>query len=177
MGAGGRFFLFYFLTDWILFKSTIRHLWGRCVFGTVLYLYAELSGGVCDMALFFGWGTSEIPSEQWESLILVFYFGIIFKIMQQFRSCGLSDSATSLLTDSAPSSSQRHFQEAAYLADNKLFYSKCKVFLHIAASPFTQSIAEPGAACDCSGQEGVLPMLGGKAEVQLAQQSSVYAHA
>lgn len=51
-----------FLTDCILFKSTIRHLWDRCGFGTVLYLYAELPGAVCDMALFFGWGNSKDPS-------------------------------------------------------------------------------------------------------------------
>lgn len=61
-----------FLTDCILFKSTIRHLWDRCVFGTVLCLYAELAGGICDVALLFGWGTSEIPSEQRESLVLAF---------------------------------------------------------------------------------------------------------
>lgn len=97
--------------------------------------------------------------------------------MQQFRACGLSDFAASVLTDSAPSSSQGHFQKAAYFADSTLFYLKCKVFLHSAASRFTQSVAEPGATRDCPGQEGVLPMLGGKAEVQLAQQSSVCAHA
>lgn len=96
--------------------------------------------------------------------------------MQQFRSCGLSDSATSVLTDSAPSSSQRHFQEAAYLADSIILF-KMQGVSSQCCQPFTQSIAEPGAACDCSGQERVLPMLGGKAEVQLAQQSSVYAHA
>lgn len=95
--------------------------------------------------------------------------------MQQFTSCGLSDD----LTDSAtfPSQSCGHFQEAAYLADSKLFYLKCKVFLYNAASCFTQSVAEPGANHDCSGQEGVLPMLGEKADTQLAQQSSVYGHA
>lgn len=93
----------------------------------------------------------------------------------------MSDSATSDLTDSAASSSPScgHFQEAAYLADSKLFYLKCKVFLFskTAASRFTQSVAEPGATCDCSEQEGVLPMPGGKAEVQLAQQSLMCAHA
>lgn len=90
----------------------------------------------------------------------------------------MSDSATSILTDFAPSSqSCGHFQEAAYLADSRLFYLKRKVFLHIPASRFTQSVAEPGAIHACSGQEGVLPMLGGKAEVQLAQQSSGCAHA
>lgn len=51
------------------------------------------------------------------------------------------------------------------------------MFLYSAASRFTQSLAEPGAACDCSRQKGVLPVLGGKAEVELAQQSWVYAHA